>query len=51
MRAGEAVVQPNAANTAKAATQLAKPFVKLDGGYVRSRRLQDVRHLEVIAHY
>jgi hypothetical protein len=51
MRAGEAVVQPHAANTAKAAAaQPAKPVViGLDGGYVRSRHRQDERHFEVIA--
>ena len=50
MRAGEAVVQPHAANTAKAAAQPAKHVViGLDGGYVRSRHRQDERHFEVIA--
>ena len=50
MRAGEVVVQPHAANTAKAAAQPAKPVViGLDGGYVRSRHRQDERHFEVIA--
>jgi hypothetical protein len=50
MRAGEAVVRPHAANTAKAAAaQPAKPVViGLDGGYVRSRHRQDERHFEVI---
>src|SRR5277367_5092373 len=50
MRAGEAVVRPHAANTAKAAAQPAKPVViGLDGGYVRSRHREDERHFEVIA--
>ena len=51
MRAGEAVAQPHAANTAETAT--AQPansvVVGLDGGYVRSRHREDERHFEVIA--
>jgi hypothetical protein len=50
MRAGEAVVQPYAAQTAEAAAQPDEPVVVgLDGGYVRSRHRQDERHFEVIA--
>jgi hypothetical protein len=50
MRAGEAIVRPHAANTARAAAQPAKPVVVgVDGGYVRSRHRQDERHFEVIA--
>jgi hypothetical protein len=50
MRAGEAIVQPNAAKTAEPTVQPADPIVVgLDGGYVRSRHRQDERHLEVIA--
>ena len=51
LRVGEAVVQPDPAETAGPTTpQVVKPVVVgLDGGYVRSRHRQEERHFEVVA--
>jgi hypothetical protein len=51
LRVGEEVVQPRATRSAQGTTpRPAEPvMVGLDGGYVRSRRRHEERHLEVVA--